>query len=203
MGIRLSQSFDNHVARQIVAAAASSSPITGDTTMGGYVISDDDLKSGTAATKLAGYVDGIIAAKVNLDTKWVNDGDIYMCLNPTDYYFLVKEALASGYSLVDQRVGGAGSISQGKITDFMGVKLMSFPGVPTTDYSAEDFNAVNCTLTKALMWTRGAVGTVKVWDIMVEEEYKVNYQGTLLVAKYAMGHGVLQGECAVQFKTAT
>lgn len=203
MGTRLSQTFDNHVARNIVAAASAASPITGDTTMGGLVITDDDLKSAVAATKLAGWTDAIVAAKTNFDNKWVNDGTIYLAMLPADYYFLVMNAMASGYSLVDQRIGGAGSISQGKITEFMGVQLLSFPGIPTADYGAEAFHNVDCSLVKALCWTKGAVGTVKVFDVAIETEYKVNYQGTLTVAKSAMGHGVLQGECAVAFKTAS
>lgn len=45
--------------------------------------------------------------------------------------------------------------------------------------------------------TKEAIGTVKLLDLATESEYQIERQGTLFVAKYAMGHGVLRPECAV------
>ena len=39
-------------------------------------------------------------------------------------------------------------------------------------------------------------------DLAVESEYSVRYQGTLLVGKYAVGHGILRPECSAEIKTA-
>ena len=40
------------------------------------------------------------------------------------------------------------------------------------------------------------VGTVKLLDLSTESEYQIRNQGTLFVAKYAMGHNVLRpGAC--------
>jgi hypothetical protein len=39
---------------------------------------------------------------------------------------------------------------------------------------------------------------VKLMDLSTEMEYSVRHQGTLIVAKYAMGHGILRPECAVE-----
>jgi len=40
------------------------------------------------------------------------------------------------------------------------------------------------------------VGTVKLLDIATESDYNIQRQGTILVAKYAMGHNYLrQGAC--------
>jgi hypothetical protein len=47
-----------------------------------------------------------------------------------------------------------------------------------------------------------AVGTVKLMDLSMEGEYKIEYQGTLLVAKYAVGHGILRPESAVEIQAA-
>ena len=46
------------------------------------------------------------------------------------------------------------------------------------------------------------MGTVKLMDLAVESEYDIERQGTLMVAKYAAGHGVLRPEAAVQIQTA-
>ncbi len=43
-----------------------------------------------------------------------------------------------------------------------------------------------------LVFGRDAVATVKVADLAVESEYQLNRQGTLVVAKYAMGHNILR-----------
>ena len=40
--------------------------------------------------------------------------------------------------------------------------------------------------------TQDAIATVKLMDLAIESEYQVNRQGTLTVAKYAMGHNVLR-----------
>lgn len=48
-----------------------------------------------------------------------------------------------------------------------------------------------------LVMTKDAVATAKLMDMSVESEYQVNRQGTLMVAKYAMGHNILRPACAV------
>lgn len=202
MSIRLAQTYDNHVGRNLISASGTATAITGDTTMAGASITDSELGSATAATKMAAWMDAFFLARKTFDTKWVNDGEIWCALLPADYYFLVQQAMASGYSLLDKDISGSGSIAKGTITDVAGLKMVSFPGLPTSDYSAEDFHAVDCSNTKGIIWTKSAVGTVKVFDIGVESEYKIDRQGSLVVAKYAMGHGVLQPECAIQLKTA-
>jgi hypothetical protein len=48
-----------------------------------------------------------------------------------------------------------------------------------------------------LVMTQDAVATAKLMDMSVESEYQINRQGTLMVAKYAMGHNVLRPACSV------
>ena len=62
--------------------------------------------------------------------------------------------------------------------------------------------AVNLTNFVALVSHPSAVGTVKLMDLAVEKEYDIRRQGTLMVAKYSMGHGVLRPEAAVGIKEA-
>jgi len=38
--------------------------------------------------------------------------------------------------------------------------------------------------------------------LATESEYDIRRQGTLMVAKYAVGHGVLRNEAAVQIQSA-
>ena len=55
---------------------------------------------------------------------------------------------------------------------------------------------------RGLVMTQDAVATVKLMDLGVESEYQINRQGTLMVAKYAMGHNVLRPACAIALSTA-
>jgi hypothetical protein len=49
---------------------------------------------------------------------------------------------------------------------------------------------------------KAGVGTVKLLDLATESEYQIDRQGTLFVAKYAMGHGVIRPEACFSIKTA-
>ena len=61
---------------------------------------------------------------------------------------------------------------------------------------------VDATSTAALVMHKAAVGTVKLMDLAMESDYDIRRQGTLMVAKYAMGHGILRPAAAVELKTA-
>ena len=48
-----------------------------------------------------------------------------------------------------------------------------------------------------------AVGTVKLLDLAQEMSWDMRRQVTLLLAKYAIGHGILRPEAAVELKTTS
>ena len=63
----------------------------------------------------------------------------------------------------------------------------------------------NFSTTVALVMQKSAIGTVKLMDLAVERtsgDFEIMYQGTLMAAKYAMGHGILRPECAVEIKSS-
>ena len=60
----------------------------------------------------------------------------------------------------------------------------------------------NFSTTVGLVLHKSAVGTVKLMDLATEAAYDIRRQGTLVVAKYAMGHGVIRPEAAVELKTS-
>ena len=200
-GKKLANTFDNHIGRELLLAAASSSPITSDSTMGGTIVNDAELNSGTAATKLAAWVDGLFDAAAALDNKWVT-GTRYCVTSPAYYYFLVQQMTSNGFSLINRDIDGRGSIADGNLVKVAGIDILSFPGLPTSDYSAETYHAVNAENTVGIIFTADAVGTVKLLDLNVESEWDIRRQGWLTVAKYAMGHGILQGECSYQLRTS-
>lgn len=199
MGAKLAQTFDNHVMREIGLAAAGSATITSED--GGLIVTDSNIVSATAATKFTAWETALFSAAENFDNKFV-DGQRYCVLKPADYYFLVKYVASNGFSAIHSDYKGAGSYADGKIIAIAGIPIISSPMLPVADYSSEDFHKINMTNTKALIFTADAVGTVKLLDLSLQSQWDIRRQGTLMVARYAMGHGVLQPECAVRVRSS-
>ena len=95
-----------------------------------------------------------------------------------------------GSSAVKNDVTGSGSGS-GYESDFSALKDDNSTSSDPTD----DTYGI-------LAGTPQAIGTVKLLDLATESEYQIERQGTLFIAKYMMGHGVLRPECAVAFKVS-
>jgi hypothetical protein len=200
MGQRLAQTFDLNVMKQMVGCGVHDTPITGDDTLAGARINDPELADAAAATKLAAWIKQLYAAATALDNKYVI-GPRYCFLKPENYYFLVQAVAENGFSAIHKDYGGEGSFAQGSLVSVAGIKLIPTPFLPTADYSADDFNAVNCEDVVGVVTTDASVGTVKLMDISLQSEWDIRRQGTLMVARYAMGHGVLQPEAAVVLAT--
>ena len=121
--------------------------------------------------------------------------------------------LANATNAINVDFSGRGSIAEGKVVKIAGIELVPVAhfvssnvnsGVDQGSATAGGSNpqAVNLTNYVALVSHPSAVGTVKLMDLGVEKEYDIRRQGTLMVAKYAMGHGVLRPEAAVGIKEA-
>ena len=67
-------------------------------------------------------------------------------------------------------------------------------GTDSINYTTE------ASLVLGLVMSKDAVATVKLMDLSVESEYQIQRQGTLIVAKYAMGHNILRPGMAVALK---
>jgi len=127
-----------------------------------------------------------------------------------EYY---KLANATNAVNVDFSGGANGGVASGKVTRIAGIELVPVPHfVASNVTSGADAGsatnggstpqAVNLSNFVALVSHPSAVGTVKLMDLAVEKEYDIRRQGTLMVAKYSMGHGVLRPEAAVGIKEA-
>lgn len=200
MGMKLSKTFDNHVMRNIVAAAQSSATVTG--TNGGLKVVDADLASADNTARFAAWEDFLYKARENFVNKNV-EGKAWCVLKPADYFFLARYVAANGFSGVHKDYSNSnGSWAEGEIIKIAGIELVPSPMLADQDYSADTYHQIDCSNVKAIVFTAQAVGTLKLMDIALEEEYQLSRQGHLVVASYAMGHGILQPECAVVAKTA-
>ena len=96
----------------------------------------------------------------------------------------------------ESNFGSGGNATSGQVPMIGGAKVYMSNNLPAeTDYNGT--GAGNRDV-QALVFTKQAAGTVKLLDLGVESEYLIQNQGTLMVAKYAMGHGVLRPEAAIE-----
>jgi len=197
LGLALALAYDKNVARNIARAARGAALFTGDS--GGSAITDAD--SDTSATSLAG---SIWTAKQTMEEKDVpvDSSPVYAALKPAQWYLLAQDATL----VLNRDVGGDGSYSQGKFSMIGGVDVVKSNALPfinsSADTSIPSAYRVNLATTTGLVFTEACAATVQLMGLGMESEYDIRRQGTLMVAKYAVGHGPLLNKCAVEIKTA-
>lgn len=200
MGRALAFQMDKHVLQTMAQAAAASANVGDSGYASGTIITDAD--SNTNANSLIG---SIFDAAEALDDAYVPSEGRFCFLKPEQYYLL-----ANASNAVNVDFSGQGSIANGNVVQIAGINLVKTPHLPTSNVTGTGVDAggaggpqaVAAANTTALIAHTSAVGTVKLMDLAVESEYDIRRQGTLMVAKYAMGHGVLRPEAAVQIQTA-
>jgi hypothetical protein len=215
LGKALAKRFDIATMKTLAAAARGTSEIGGDD--GTILGASSSLFAGANATA-AELIDALYGVAESLDSKDVSDEGRFAVLSPADYYTLIT-ADNSAVSLAANRdVGGVGNIATGTISQVAGINLVKsnhLAAIKVAEASQDqDDDGVNndvfgasgtgyngdLSATRILAGTKEAIGTVKLLDLATESEYQIERQGTLFVAKYAMGHGVLRPECAVEVR---
>ena len=215
LGKALAKRFDIATMKTLAAAARGTSEIGGDD--GTILGASSSLFAGANATA-AELIDALYGVAESLDGKDVSDEGRFAVLSPADYYTLIT-ADNSAVSLASNRdAGGVGNIATGTISQVAGINLVKsnhLASVAVAEASQDqDDDGVNndvfgasgtgynadLSATRILAGTKEAIGTVKLLDLATESEYQIERQGTLFVAKYAMGHGVLRPECAVEVR---
>ena len=204
LGKALAKTYDSNVAKMIANASRASSTLTG--IAGGLTLT---LGSGnTASANVSG--DEIAAAIYDIaqafDERDIPPTDRFCVLPPAEYYKLAESATRTVD--VDFNPGGNGSFASGKIQQVAGIPVMMSNNVPQSNVSSNPSGANNTysgddSKTIGLVFHKSAVGTVKLMDMTTEitgNDYATMYQGTLMVAKYALGHGILRPECAATIK---
>ena len=190
-GYALAKAMDSNVAQVGLLAARAASAVTGES--GGSA-----LTAATALTDAAVLAGAIRDAAQTLDEKDVVGPGRAVYIKPAQYYLL-----ASNTTLLNLDWGGEGSYADATIPKVAGVEVVKTNNLPQSNVTTGpaayqgDFSTV-----AALVMNPEAVGTVKLLDLAVESEYDIRRQGTLTVAKYDVGHGILRAAAAVEIKTA-
>tara|TARA_B100000965_G_scaffold49041_2_gene36032 strand:+ start:15707 stop:16687 length:981 start_codon:yes stop_codon:yes gene_type:complete len=209
IGRALAFQKDKHVL-QTIGQAAQASANVGDAGYGaGTVLTDANIASATDATAANAMIDALFDAAKSLDDNYVPKEGRKCFLRTEEYY-----KMANATNAVNIDFSGSGSIAEGKVMKVAGIELVPTPHFVASDLSASTAvdagktatgaypQRVNLANYVALVCHPSAAGTVKLMDLAVESEYDIRRQGTLMVAKYAMGHGVLRPEAAVGIKEA-
>jgi hypothetical protein len=201
IGRALATQMDKHILQTAVLAARSANVVTG--LPGGSSIYNGPLGGPASKDFLATGLDiayALFKAAEILDNNSVpDDGRVFMC-RPGQYYALIQAK-----DTINSLWGGAGAYSDGKIFRVAGIDIVKTINLPSTvvangSVAAGTGNryAGDFTKTAGLVFHRSAVATVKLLDLGMEAQYDIRRQGTLMVAKFAVGHGVLRPSGAVE-----
>ena len=208
MGRALSFQKDKHILQTIGQATLASANVTGGDATKNVV--NTGIASTTDATAANAMIDAIFAAAKELDANYVPSEGRKCFMRLEEYY---KLANATNAVNVDFSGGANGGVASGKVAKIAGIELVPVPHFVSSNVTSgadagsatnggSTPQAVNLANFVALVSHPSAVGTVKLMDLAVEKEYDIRRQGTLMVAKYSMGHGVLRPEAAVGIKEA-
>jgi hypothetical protein len=197
LGMALAKEFDTRTMRVGLLAARGAATITGGN--GG-----SSLISATSGSDGAALAAAIFEAAKVMDEKDVPESDRVAIVKPSQYYNLVQTT-----SVINRDWGGAGVYADGTVLRVAGIQIVKSNNLPQANVAGvsgeNNTYSGDFSTTTALVLQKSAIGTVKLMDLAVERtsgDFEIMYQGTLMVAKYAMGHGVLRPECAVEIKTA-
>lgn len=209
IGRALAFQKDKHILQTIGQAAQTSTANVGDTSYPtGTVLTNTAIASATASTSANGFIDSLFDAAKTLDNNYVPSEGRVCFLKPEMYY-----KLANATNAINVDFSGRGSIAEGKVSMIAGITLIPVPHFVASNITTgadagsatqggSTPQAVDLSNYEGLVSHPSAIGTVKLMDLATEMEYDIRRQGTLMVAKYAMGHGVLRPEAAVGIKDA-
>jgi len=199
MGRALANKVDQHLLQLSVLAAQASATITGGN--GGTQITDADAK-----TNAASLISSIFECAQALDENDVPSEDRFCVVPPATYYLLVQND-----KILNRDFGaeGNGAYVDGTVIKVAGINIVKANTAVTafTDQSSaisgtnNTYN-VDASNVAAVVFHKSAIGTVKLMDLAMESEYDIRRQGTLMVGKMALGHGILRPESASLIKTA-
>ena len=195
LGRALANQMDKHVYQAMLLAsrASAASPQAA-----GQQETDADF-----ATNAASAAATIFSAAGKLDELDIPADDRYCAVAPATYYNLIQ-----GTTVINRDWGGSGSYSDGKVLKVAGINIVPTNNLPSSNINSGVAQGSDGSLagdfsnTVGLVWHKSCAGTVKLLDLSTEMEYDMRRQGTLMVAKYAMGHGILRPEAAIEIKTS-
>lgn len=199
LGAALARTADKQLLQVTALAARAAANITG--ANGGST-----LVRATAGTDGAVLAASMFDCAQTFDEKDVPENDRYFVIKPAQYSLLAQTT-----NVINRDWGGAGVYAEGSVLKVAGVTIVKSNNVPQAVIAAVsgENNTYDGTFTNtiAIAFQREAVGTVKRVDLSMhmtapDGDFFAMYNGTLIVAQYLMGHGILRPEAAVEITSA-
>jgi hypothetical protein len=191
MGRELAQQYDVQVARTGILAARSAAVLTGRS--GGSTVTHADMK--TVGSRIT---TSLFTAAQTFDEKNVAKEDRAAYFKPAQFYLVAQEK-----DFINKDYAGMGSLAQGTIESVAGISIVKTNNLPSTNVTTGITKyRGDYSVSAGLVMNKWAVGTVQLQDIALESEYEARRQGTFMVAKMAVGSGILRAECAIELRTA-
>lgn len=202
IGAALAQTYDRNLLSMAVKAAS-----TGEAGAVASQGSAQRVALGSTTPTTAALITAIYDAAARFDNLYIPAEDRFAFVPPSVYYALVQndKLLDRDFSDVN------GSYANGKIMNVAGFRIVSTPnlainhlnaGSPAYPDTAGNKYGINASTYRALLMHKSALGTVKLMDVASESAYDIRRQGTLMVSKMAVGHGVLRPEGIVALDAA-
>lgn len=213
LGRALAKQFDrNLIGLSCLAAAtfsgaaptARAATISGETGAG-TLLTAAAFNGGAGSVPATGATDDLVDQLFNMaaafDVKNVPSEERYCVVTPTTFYRLVNSA--DGRVLMNRDFGGSGSYPGAVLPQVAGFNIVKsnnaaavFGQNLSSALGQNNTYTANFTRVVASCFHKSAFATVKLMDLAMESDYDIRLQGNLMVAKYAMGHGILRPECA-------
>lgn len=212
LGRALSYTADKNLIRSVIAGARSAADRFGGSSAQ-YLGAQVDL--GDATITGEELVTALFTVAQKMDEKNVPQEGRVAVLTPAMYYRLVNAD--ANKMAINKDFGGNGSISKGIIVEIAGIRILKSNHIPQTNETASAIApfqdagikndifgadgtgyAANFATTQGIAFQTEGIATVKLQDISVMTDYITERLGTLMLAKYAMGHDVLRHECCYE-----
>ncbi len=221
LGFALAEHADEACIRTVIAGAQTSLTTPNPVEQGVTGKEGAILTGGSSGD---GIVDDLIEVAQKMDEANVPADDRFAVLTPAAYYSVVSAAggTDTASAVMNRDFGGTGDISTGSLVSVAGIRVLMSNHIPTGNEGSGDdtvfesssiandvfagsgvgYGGLNFTNTIGIAFQRTGLATVKLLDLALETDYLVQNQGTLMVAKYAMGHNFLRPECCYHLKSA-
>jgi len=196
IGEALAKGFDQNVARAMIQAARATAA-NSDLPDGGSTTNANYLTDGNVLWQ------GIFAAGVQLDENDVPMSERSAFMRPAQYALVVQSEKPIDNDLNPE---GNGSIASGMVKRVNAIELVKSNNKVNADDSANTSVPTHLrgdySNNAAIITHPSAAGTVELVGIATEMSYDPRRLGTLMVGRYAVGHGSLRSESAHELKTS-
>ena len=206
MGMALAQAYD----RNLLSLAVKAARDTGAGGLGKGTADQGDAvsyKLGTITPTLTQKIDGLYAVAQKMDENNIPESGRWAFVSPATYWQFVTSD-----KLINRDFGGANGVySDGTILKVAGLNLIKTNNLSLDHTSAGNLAiapeysskyTVNASDTVAMVVHESALATVKLMDVATEMEWDIRRQGTLMVAKMAVGHGVIRPDGLFEVRAA-